>query len=302
MSLSIRVANAPISWGISEDDEPASRPPFGQVMDEMAAAGYEGTELGPYGYLPTDPGVLRDALQKRGLALLSAFVPVPLHDPARLAEGTATALEVARLIRALGCQAIVLAAEKTPDRIACAGRVRLEDGLSQEGWRHAARAVEQIALRCHEEFGLAAHFHHHAATVVETEAEIDRLMELTSPDLLGLCLDTGHCAFGGGDPSAVVHRHGPRVRYFHVKDCARAVLEDTAAAGGDYFDAVRAGVFPPLGRGSVDFPAFFQALDARDYSGWCVVEADRFGDDPAAESPAAGARASRQYLRQVGGF
>jgi inosose dehydratase len=140
-------------------------------------------------------------------------------------------------------------------------------------------------------------FHHHCAGYVETPGEIDALMRRTEPALLGLCLDTGHLTYGGGDPLVALLRYGNRVRHVHFKDCDPAIARTARTQGWDYFQAVRSGIFCELGRGSVDFPAIAASLAERGYGGWVVVEQDVL---PGMGTPAASARRNREYLRSIG--
>jgi len=301
MNTTVRIANAPCSWGVLEFGLEGATAGCQQVLDEMAAAGYEGTELGDWGFLPTHPDDLRAMLDPCGLALVGAFVPVALSDAAAHATGEAAALSTARLLRTAGGEdcLLVLADDNgtVPARTQMAGRVTPELGLDDERWRTFAAGAERIARAVRTETGLRTVFHHHSAGYVETPTEIDRLMTMTDADLLGLCLDTGHCTFGGGDPLALLAGYGERVWHVHFKDCDPAVAGHARAEGWDYFRAVREGVFCELGRGAVDFPAVRDRLIALDYRGWIVVEQDVL---PAMGTPCASAQRNREYLRHIG--
>lgn len=296
----IRIANAPCSWGALEFELDGTPPTADRILDEMAEAGYAATELGDWGFLPTDPSALADALARRGLGLAGGFVPVALADRAAHREGRERAVRTARLMAAVAPDAALVLSDdngRDPVRAGRAGRIRPEDGLSDEGWRTFAAGADEIGRAVAGETGLGVVFHHHAGGFVETPAEIDRLMELTSPDRIGLCLDTGHVTFGGGDPLAVAVGHGARVRHVHFKDCDPAVAAAARAEGWPYLEAVRRGVFCELGAGEVDFAALLDHLRARDYRGWIVVEQDAF---PGVGHPLESARRSRAYLRERG--
>jgi inosose dehydratase len=297
--MSIKIAAAPVSWGIFEFAGQSSQPSWESVLDEMAAAGYAGTELGPYGYLPTEPQTLKAALGARGLQLLSAFVPVRLADRSAHAAGLATSRQVGALLAAGGCQHIVLSDDNAADprRLARAGRITPDDGLDDAGWRALAEGVNTIARRMHAEFGLETVFHHHCAGFVETPAEVARFLELSDPATVGLCLDTGHYAYGGGDPVECIRQHGARVRYLHFKDADPQVIARARQEGLNYFQAVAAGVFCELGRGCVDFPGVIEAMNALGYEGWAVVEQDIVAG---MGTPLESARRNRAYLRTLG--
>jgi inosose dehydratase len=297
----IRVANTPASWGVLEFGLAGEAPGYEQVLDEIAGAGYVGTELGDWGFMPTEPDALRAALASRGLALVGAFVPVALARPEAHAEGIGRALRVARLLRAAeGPEPYVVLADDNgtvAERTQNAGRVTPAMGLSDAHWRIFARGAETIAGAVRAGTGLRTVFHHHCGGYVETPAEIERLMALTDPALLGLCLDTGHATFGGGDPLALLGRYGARIWHVHWKDCHPAIAAQAAAQGWDYLQAVRQGVFCELGQGSVDFAAVGEALRATGYAGWIVVEQDVL---PGMGAPLESARRNRAYMRGLG--
>jgi inosose dehydratase len=296
----MRVANAPCSWGILEFDGMERQSPFARVLDEMAATGYVGTELGDWGFMPTDPGALAGELAGRGLAMLGAFVPVRLADAATHVAGIETAVRTARLLAATGeAPVVVLADECGRDRArtARAGRIIREDSLSPEDWRTFARGCDDLARAVRDATGLRTVFHPHCAGFVETPWEVDELMARTDPSLVGLCLDTGHLSFGGGNPLEIYRRQAARVWHVHFKDFEPAVFDAVRGNSWDYFEAVRHGVFCELGRGRVDFAAMLAELRAAGYDDWIVVEQDVL---PGMGSPADSARRNRQFLRGLG--
>jgi inosose dehydratase len=299
--MTIKVGNAPVSWGVMEVAGWGEQIAYSKVLDEIAEAGYAGTELGPYGYFPTEPKELAAELAVRELQLVASFVPIPLAHPERHDEGYQEAMKVAQLLSQSGASLIVLADEMSEGRMAVSGRVDEErDGMSDTQWEGAAQILNRIADACRK-LELSAVFHHHAGTFVETPKEIARLCESTNPDLLGLCLDTGHYFFGGGDPVDAVRSYGARIRHLHLKDVQLPVLE---AARGDevgFLEAVRRGVFCELGDGAVDLNTVIKEMTAGGYSEWAIVEQDvdtRNMDVKPFES----ALRSRQYLRNVIGI
>lgn len=304
----IRIANAPCSWGALEfEDFQGEQIAYGQMLDELRATGYTGTELGDWGFMPTDPATLGNALGRRGLAMVGAFVPVALKYPEAHAPGVAEAVKVARLLLAVAGTPppiLVLAdANGTdPTRTQHAGRITPEMSLSAVEWQTFARGAERVARVVGEETGLAVGFHPHCGGYVETPDEIDRLLDLTAPGLLGLVFDTGHYLYGtGGDDGQAVlaglDRFGDRIRHMHFKDCHPGVAARARTAGWDYFTAVRHGVFCELGQGSVPFPGVTGWLRARDYRGWIVVEQDVL---PGMGTPKASAQRNRDYLHGIG--
>jgi len=299
--MGIKIGTAPVSWGIMEVEGWDGRVAYGRVLDEMAEAGYEGTELGPYGYLPSEPERLLAELSSRGLRLVSAFVPLHLAEPQRHEAGFREAIKVAGLLARAEARLIVLAGDMTEARMAVAGRVIEErDGMNEQHWQCAVEILTRIAKACRE-LGLATAFHHHAGTLVETPNEIERLCENTDPALIGLCLDTGHFFYGGGDPVEAVRKYGPRIWHLHLKDVRLPVLESVRRDRVGFLEAVRRDVFCELGEGAVDFPRITQGLMNCGYDGWAVVEQDVDTDQPGVQ-PFESAVRSRRYLREAIGL
>ena len=301
MVTRMRIANAPCSWGVLEFNLDGEVAGYEQVLNEIAATGYTGTELGDWGFMPTEPVKLRAELAQRQLALLAAVVPVALADPGAHADGEAVAVRTAQLLRAAaGEECFIVLADNNgtiATRTQNAGRVTPDMGLSDAQWQTFATGANRVARAVKDRTGLRTVFHHHCAGYVETPAEIDRLMTLTDPDLVGLCLDTGHCMFGGGDPVDLYRRYSDRVWHVHFKDFDPKVGAQSKAEQWDYFAAIRHGVFCELGQGVVQFPAMRDALQAQAYEDWIVVEQDVL---PSLGSPKASAQRNRDYLRSLG--
>lgn len=306
----IRIANAPCSWGALEF---AGLKPeaigYAQMLDELKATGYVGSELGDWGYMPTEPGALRAELAKRELAMVGAFVPVALKYPEMHGTGEASALKVARLLAAVAesqerSPLLILADANGSDpvRTQHAGRVTSEMGLSAAEWKTFAQGAQRIARSVRTETGLSVAFHHHCAGYVETTNEIARFLEMTDPDLIGLVFDTGHYLYGTGQVDgervlAGLERFGERVLHVHFKDCQPQVAEQARREGWDYFTAIQHGVFCELGKGNVPFAEVGQWLRDRGYQGWIVVEQDVL---PGLGSPRESAERNRIYLRTIG--
>lgn len=297
--MTIKIASAPVSWGIYEFEGIEPKFSYAQVLDEIAGTGYTGLELGPYGYLPTDPAVLRDELQRRGLQLLSAFVPVKLVDSAAHEAGAQEALKVGELLAAMGAKYIVLADDNgSVDALVKQAGQRSGSMLSAAEWDVVASGVNHIARRINDALGLEIIFHHHCAGYVETPDETRELMARTDPAVVGLCLDTGHWHYAGGDAVQAIRDYGTRVRSLHFKDCSASIAAECRRAKRDYFEAVAAGVFCPLGEGEVDFPGVIRAAQECGYDGWAIVEQDILTDDPGL--PKRYSQANRDYLKQLG--
>ncbi len=306
MTGRIAIANAPCSWGVVEGFESSGAGPgYAQVLDEMAQAGYSGTELGDWGFMPTDAETLRAELARRGLSLVGAYVPVALTDPAAHAAGEAAALRTAALLAACtsdgqpGAPVVVLADDNATDaaRTSLAGRVQPEHGLSKDQWAVFARGAGRIARAVRDQSGLRTVFHNHCGGFIETPLEVARLLDLTDPELIGLCLDTGHYTYGGGDALDALKRFGDRVWHVHFKDCDAGALARMRSDGWSYVEAVRRGIFCELGNGVVDFPSVVDELRAREYRGWIVVE-DEVA--PGMGTPLESAQRDRAFLGDLG--
>lgn len=298
----MKVANAPVSWGVMEFELEGERYGYGQVLDEIRATGYDGTELGDWGFMPTDPDELQREIAQRGLELVGAFVPVNLRDPQAHEDGAAKALRTARLLAGANADAaplLILSDDNGQDerRVKIAGRVRPEDGLSEGAWKVFARGASSIARQVREKTGLRTVFHHHCAGFVEAPREVHELMERTDPAVIGLCLDTGHYRYGGGDPLQAIREFDSRIWHVHLKDLSPQVAAEARKQGWDYFKAVERGVFCELGNGDVDFAGVIRELRRVGYEAWMVVEQDVL---PGMGAPMESARRNREYLDQLG--
>lgn len=296
-----RIANAPCSWGVIEGIE-GERGGYRQVIDEMQETGYAGTELGDWGFMPTDAGRLRSELDDHGLALVGSWVSVNLHDAARHRESADDAVRTAKqLARVGGPRSVVVLGNDPygdPHRTKIAGRVRPEDGMSDEQWKVFSEGANHVARRVMDEAGIRTVFHQHIGTLVETMDEARRLLDTTDPSVLGLCLDTGHWTFGaGGDPVAAARELRDRIWHVHFKDCEPRVMAASREHEWDGPTAVGHGVFCELGKGCVDFRGVLVALEEIGYDGWIVVEQDVL---PGMGTPRESARRNREYLRSIG--
>ena len=298
--LNLQIANAPCSWGVIENIE-GERTTYEKVIDEIAATGYVGTELGDWGFMPTDPNELRAELEQRKLALLGSWVSVGLHDASRHESSAADAVKTARLLAEVGGSnaLIVLGNDPYADpmRTLRSGRIRPEDGMTPEQWDIFVTGAHLVAQAVKDETGLRTVIHHHIGTWIETPAETKMLMDRTDPALLGLCFDTGHWRFAGGEPVEGIQEHASRIWHVHFKDCNPLVAVDSRTHEWDGPTSVGKGVFCELGKGTVDFPGVLMALDVIGYQGWIVVEQDVL---PGMGQPKESAQRNRDYLRSIG--
>lgn len=292
--MSYRIGNAPVSWGVENGDDPRN-PPWQRVLDETVAAGYTGTELGPLGYMPIDASRLRDELDRRGLTMTAAVLFQSFHDPRAKADVLENARVTASLISTLGAKDLVLIDRVSDARSATAGRETEAPQLDGNEWADMVGTITDICRMARDEFGLVTSIHAHAACYIEFEAELERLLADIAPDLLSLCVDTGHSIYAGFDPVALTKRHGDRVSYVHVKDLDLDVHRRVIADKISFYDACAQNVFCPLGQGAVDFDGFKEALAEIGFDGWLTVEQDC---DPEGDgSPLDDAKRSLDFLR-----
>ncbi len=300
----LRVGNAPCSWGTLEfEGTKADQIGFERMLDELVETGYTGTELGDWGYMPTDAEALKHELSRRGVLMLGAFVPVALKDASSHAAGIEAAVRTARLLAAVGREPapfLVLADNNgsVDTRTNNAGRIRPEQGLTDAEWKVFADGANAIAKAVMDATKLRTVFHHHCAGYVETPQEISRFLELTDPLTVGLVFDTGHYVFGSGDCNVVagLERFKDRIWYVHLKDCRPEIARKSREENWDYFQSLRQGIFCELGKGCVEFPKVLQWLKRRDYRGYVLVEQDVL---PGMGAPKQSALRNRQYLQSI---
>lgn len=283
-----RLAGAPISWGACEVPGWGRMPDPETVLSEMAALGLRGTELGPPGFLPDDPAALAALLRRHRLRFVGGFTPLVLHEPEL---DVAAARRAIALLADGGAEVLVAAAVQDADWSP-------PHPLSDGGWRNLsanARAVQSLA----GEYGLTFALHPHVGTLIETDDQVQRALEVTD---VGWCLDTGHLMIGGTDPAAFAARHGKRVTHVHLKDIDAPLAGQLMAGRLSLLQATRRGLFVPLGRGAAPVAETLHALDEHGYDGWLVLEQDTAitADEPAVNSASMlAARESIQFLNSA---
>jgi inosose dehydratase len=286
--LRSRIAGAPISWGVCEVPNWGHQLEAERVLSEMRSLGLAATEFGPVGFLADEPVAKADQLASYGLTAVGGFLPVLLHDAHHDPLPEVDAFIDACL--ASGAGVVVLAAFTGVDGYDA--RPVLDDA----GWSVMLANLDRITDRAQAR-GVLACVHPHVGTMVETGEETERVL---AGSRVGLCVDTGHLLVGGADPVALTARYPDRVVHVHLKDVdgglAARVLDGTLAFG----DAVRAGMFRPLGAGDVDIAAMVRTLESAGYQGWYVLEQDVMLDaEPDDEGPVADVRQSLDYLLRV---
>jgi len=293
--MNIKIGTSPDSWGVWFPSDPRQIP-WPRFMDEASEAGYEWIELGPYGYLPTDLPTLRVELDKRGLKVPATFAMAHLEDPDAWPELEKQVVGSGELLAPLGGRFLVLIDDTYSDMLT--GRSLLPARLDADGWKRLIDTIHRVADLVLTRFGLQLVFHPHAETHVEYERQIEALLEQTDPDRVGLCLDTGHHAYRGGDPVAFFRRHHDRIPYLHLKSVDREKQEWMEREGVPFSEAVAKDMFCEPSRGVVDFTAFRDALQEVEFDGWATVEQDMY---PAPfDKPLPIAKRTRVYLREIG--
>ena len=296
--MTARVANAPLSYGAFEMTVGTdfAVPDPERILEAIGAAGYEGTDLGPPGYLG-EGDVLAERLAANRLQIVGGFVPLRFSEEEDV-TGLEHTLDLFDAAGATGARPVLCDAGG-PERIANPGRGGEDPGLRLDDarWRKLVFNVERAAEIARDR-GYEPVFHHHTSTYVEGIPEIERFLEDTDVELL---LDSGHLLVAGGDPVQALADWGDRVGAVHVKDVRLKVLEQVKAERADTLTAWRRGLFCALGQGDVDLDGFCAALDG--YDGWVVVEQDRVLDDITAFEGAAQEQvANRDWLREHAGW
>ncbi|MDR0433186.1 MAG: TIM barrel protein [Bifidobacteriaceae bacterium] len=281
----MKIAAAPISWGVSEVPGWGHQLPPSTVLQEMAALGIEATEFGPDGFLPDDPSEKAATLAKYGLRAVGGFVPVVLHDPS--IDPVPEAQEALEALVAAGADSLVLAAATGSD-----GYDSRPD-LDESGWATLFANLDRLAELA-AAAGITASLHPHMGTMIQTEDEIIRAMEGST---IPLTLDTGHIMAGGGDPVRLAERYAERIAHVHVKDVDASKAKKVQNGATTFYNAVVDGMFVPLGLGDVDFAAIVSALNRVGFRGWYVMEQDTVLPSPdAASGPSRDVQRSIEYL------
>ncbi|MGH2950066.1 MAG: sugar phosphate isomerase/epimerase family protein [Solirubrobacteraceae bacterium] len=293
--MRVRLATGPVSWGVDFAGAP-SNPPWRQVLDDIGRSGFRYIELGPVGYLPEDPQILRAELGRRELEAIGSFVFVPLHERRRLTGILAATRRTCSAIAAAGGRFLVVIDRVTAERAATAGRSDAARRLDPQDWRALVDGIRAIAAVAGE-FGLRPVIHPHAGSFVEFEDEIEGLLAALPPEAVELCLDTGHCAYAGIDPVDLYGRYARRIPYLHLKDLDPDVHMRAVRGELGFWQAVTAGVFCPVGLGAVRFPALGRELERSGFDGWATVEQDRDAREPGPVLP--DVVASRRYLEST---
>ena len=288
---SVKLAISPIAWTNDDLPELGGHISFEQCIDEMAAAGFAGSEIG--NKYPMDPDVLKPALEQRGLQISSAWFSTFFSEEGRGGETVDKYAEHMNFLKVMGARVVNVCE--------CGHCVQMGSGhvfdrpvFSDKQWQQVAQGLNLIGEIALENDMINA-YHYHMGTMVQNLEETDRLMELTDPGLVHLLLDTGHAHYAGDDPLSIVQKYGPRIRNVHLKDIRQEILDMVHSGKMSFLDSVKAGVFTVPGDGCIDFSPIFKALAEKGYQGWFVVEAEQ---DPDKANPQEYAKMARNFIRE----
>ena len=292
--MQIKVGSAPAAWGVNFASDP-KQTPWSRYLDEVSEAGYHWTELGPYGYLPTDWKTLRDELDNRQLKLSGGFVMRPLEDPQEWPKIERDILGIGQLLTNLGASHLLVIDAQYTDGVT--GEIVNSISLNDEKWKILIETIHAVSRLAKDEFNLQTVFHPHTETHVQHEPEIVRFMQDTDP-LVSICFDIGHHTLCGGNSLSFLRKHKQRIRYLHLKSIDPVKLKDVQERSVPLAIATAEGVFCEPSRGIVDFLALRELLGEISYDGFGIVEHDMY---PAPfDKPLPIAKRTRTYLKKIG--
>ncbi len=293
--MNIRIGSAPDSWGVWFPDDP-KQTPWQRFMDEIVKAGYNWIELGPYGYLPTNPTILQTELDKRNLKVSAGFVMGSLEDHSVWPEIEAQLTGAGELLAELGAQYLVLI-DGTYSDLFTGEQIEIKR-LDDDNWRRLIDTTHRVADMIDGLYDMKLVFHPHAETHVEYEDQVERFLSDTDPDRVSLCFDVGHHAYRDGDPVAFMRKHHARIPYLHLKSVEPTLQKKVEEEGIPFATAVAMDMFCEPSRGAVDFMAFRDLLIELDYDGFAIVEQDMYPTP--FDKPLPIAKRTRAYLQEIG--
>ena len=294
--LSLKLANAPVSWGVDYPDDPKN-PEWSLVMSQIAEAGFRYTELGPYGYYPTDVKRLPEEFRTRGLSVVAGFIFQPLNVPSAEKQVLAITEKTCSLLSVVGARRLVVIDHISPERMQTAGDPSSAIPLDDYRFKYMIELIRQIA-QVALNHGVMPVIHQHAGSYIEFETELQNVLSELDPDQVGICVDTGHMAYAGIDAVAFYERHHERVKHFHFKDIDPKVHRQVVKDKVSFLDGVSQNIFCPLGRGVTDWHDLREALLRHNFEGCATIEQDI---DPTVSFDAlSNARDSLKYLHSIG--
>ncbi len=294
MSRDIYLGSAPDSWGVWFADDP-KQTTWERFLDELSAAGYEWLELGPYGFLPTDPSRLREETGRRGLQISGGTVGGALHREAAWDADVAAARRVAALVQAMGARYVIYIPESYRDQ---EGNRAQPLSLEPADWKRLVDRASEMGRILQGDYGVRLVFHPHADTHVATQEQVERFLQQTDESAVSLCLDTGHISYCGGDNLALIEDFPGRIGYVHLKQVAPDVLLQVQAEQLGFAEAVRRGAMREPPNGIPEFGPVVEALRRLNTDLFAIVEQDMYPCDP--DDPFPIADRTRAYLNSCG--
>jgi inosose dehydratase len=281
----LRIATAPVNWNNSDVPGWREHVPFPQILDEMLHAGFHVTEYD--GALGSDLEAISEEMVKRSMSFCGAYFWIDTREPTVFERDLTTVIARCRALERIGCQHLIVSDILRPHRVACAGAVPPDGSLSLDADGYAAMTgrLGQLA-EMSAAYGINVHYHNHAGTFIETPWELDALVANLANSGVDLCFDTGHYAFGGGDPGRFIDDNAGVIGYLHLKDVDPRVLGTAKTLRWGFIEALRHIVFPPLGQGSVGIQTIIRSLVQRRFDGFVVIEQDTCQGDPTATARA----------------
>ena len=271
--MTVKLANSPCSWGVAYPDAP-NNPDAKKVFKEIAEAGYEFSELGPYGFFEPDPQKIIDFTQNLNLNIIGSFIFDNLHIEAQQQRIKKTLSKSCALLQKINSKVIVVIDHITKERMETSGNQELSVSLNNNDYKKMVNFLNDIANMSFEEFGLLPVLHPHAGSYIEYEYDIDRILNDVKSNHLALCLDTAHLYYCKVDPYNAITKYNNKIKHMHFKDIDQNILNKVYEDKIDFDTAVKMGVFCPLGTGIIDFKKVYKNLDKISYSGYATIEQD----------------------------
>lgn len=293
--MTIKIANAPCSWGVDYSGD-LNNPKWENVINEISEAGYLYSELGPYGYFPTDYKIIKNKLDPLNLKIIGGFIFDNIHEPSQHKIILDKIKKSCELLKNLNSNFFVIIDHISEERMKTSGNEKNSPILDSDKYNAMCNFITEISKISYEEYGLMPVLHPHAGSYIEYESEIDNLLDSVNSNYLGLCLDTAHLYYSAVNPYNAIIKYSSKIKHMHFKDINQKILEEVYKNKIDFDSAVKMNVFCPLGSGVIDFKKILNNLDNIDYDGFATIEQDI---DPAEGlNPLEYAKQSLEFLNQ----
>jgi len=292
--MSIKLANAPVSWGVDYADE-KNNPEWQKVFTEISDTCFKYAELGPYGYVPPDSNIILDFINQINIKIIGGFIFDNLHISSQHEGIRKKIISYCSLLKTLDSDLFVIIDHISSDRMATSGNKDVSKKLDIDEYKKMINFINEISKICHEDFGLNPVLHPHAGTFIEYEFEIDNVLNDVKSNYLGLCLDTAHLYYSKIDPYKSIEKYSNKIKHMHLKDIDNKILNEIHKNNIDFDTAVGMEVFCPLGTGCINFEKIFKELNKVSYNYFATIEQDI---DPKEKlDPAVYAKKSLNFLK-----